>query len=90
MSKDLRSLIRDLINEGDLYDLTKRLPRPPEDPIKMIFIDTFQKLQAVIEEGADSQYIPEAHDIMSAIKEAIGPAVLMSAEPFDDDDYEDY
>ncbi len=90
MSKDLRILIRRLISEAEIFDITDRLPPPPEDPIKLIFIDTFQKLQAVIEEGTDSQYIPEAHDIMSSIKETIGPAALMSAEPFDDDDYEDY
>ena len=87
MSKELRTLIRSLINEGDLYDLTKRFPRPPEDPIKLIFIDTFKKLNNLIATGTDSQYVPEAHDIMTVIKGAIGPAALMSAEPFDDEDY---
>jgi hypothetical protein len=89
MSKELRKMIRQILFEGDVYDITGRLPKRPGDPIEECLIETFLTLQDLIQTGVESPYTAVAGVVMDEIKGEVGVSKIMSYG-YDAEEDEDY
>ena len=90
MSKELREAIRQILREGEVVDITGRLPKPPADPVEECLIETFLTLQNLIASGEESPYIAVAGIVMSEIKDEVGIKKIMSYDYDSEEDDEDY
>jgi len=77
-TEKFRSLIRDILSEGEVIDITDRLPGKPPDPVDEALQDIYENL--------GSMKIPKDHSAGPAIEEILAVLDLYFGSEIDDDD----